>query len=507
MVVRTDKNLGPAIIERDSYIRTGLQEHLHTETYRRLSKTAAKNRIRDIRTKLEAFIEQFKNYMNPHDHTFLERSMVVKDPYSYFYMTYKIHKNPTTTRPIISVCGSLLHGLGQWLDKRLQPIAASQPSYISSSQALLDCFKNRGSWFQPGTRFFTADAMSMYTNIDTDHGLTTVARMIQRFHSKDHHAIPKQIILALNLVMRNTLFKFDDTFWEQLVGTAMGCPPAPMYANLYFAYHESERILTKYAKYLAFYKRYIDDVLGAWYCYDEAEDRIMWAAFQEDMNDFGRLRWTFSARSLTADFLDLSLTLEYDGEVTSTLFEKQLNLHMYLPPHSAHPPGALRGLIFGMTYRIYRLCSDPSDRRRRVLALYRRLLGRGHSRSRVGALLSEALAHSTTQSQPPPPAIEPLYISDDRIFLHLPFHPLDPPSREVQDLFRHLLLFPPEGATPLADLQHESTGAKLRINRLTVAYHRPKNIANILIPRKLPSDGNGARVSAFCDETQSAATD
>jgi hypothetical protein len=105
----------------------------------------------------------------------------------------------------------------------------------------------------------------------------------------------------------------------------------------------------------------IDDVLGAWYCYDEAEERIMWAAFQEDMNDFGRLRWTFSARSLTAGFLDLSLTLEYDGEVTSTLFEKQLNLHIYLPPHSAHPSGALRGLVFGMTYRIYRLCSDPSD--------------------------------------------------------------------------------------------------------------------------------------------------
>jgi hypothetical protein len=503
MVVRTDKNLGPAIIERDVYIRTALREHLHTDTYRRLSKPAAARQIGQIRTKLEEFIFRYKDYLNDHDYKFLDRSVDVLDPYSYFYLTFKIHKIPMTTRPIISVCGSLLHGLGQWLDKRLQPIAASQPSYISSSAALLDCLHNRGSYFVPGTRFFTADAISMYTNIETEHGLTAVAYMIRRFHHEDHPALPKRIIQALNLVMRNTVFKFDDTFWEQLVGTAMGCPPAPTYANLYFACHENNRILTKYAKYLSFYKRYIDDVFGSWYCADEDEDARQWLAFQQDMNDFGQLRWTFSDRSLKADFLDLSLTLEFDGSVTSTLFEKQLNLHMYLPPHSSHPPGALRGLIFGMTHRIYRLCSEPSDRRRRILALYRRLIGRGHSSYRVRPLLEEALAHSIKPVPPPPlDPIDPLFISDDRIFLHLPFHPLDPPSTEVQDLFRHLVLLPSEGATPLPDLQNETTGAKLRINRLTIAYHRPKNIANLLIPRKLPNDGKGARVSAICDETR-----
>jgi hypothetical protein len=145
------------------------------------------------------------------------------------------------------------------------------------------------------------------------------------------------------------------------------------YTNLYFASHEYERILTKYAKYLAstnaILMMYL--VLGIWYCHDEAEDALLWAAFQQDMNAYGRLRWTFLSRSLNADFLDLSLTLAFDGSVTSTIFEKKLNLHMYLPPHSSqHPPGALRGLIFGMTYHIYRFCSEPHDHHRRVLALY-----------------------------------------------------------------------------------------------------------------------------------------
>jgi hypothetical protein len=41
----------------------------------------------------------------------------------------------------------------------------------------------------------------MHANIDADHGLTVVALMIQQFHSGDHHATPKQIILALHLVI------------------------------------------------------------------------------------------------------------------------------------------------------------------------------------------------------------------------------------------------------------------------------------------------------------------
>jgi hypothetical protein len=48
------------------------------------------------------------------------------------------------------------------------------------------------------------------------------------------------ILRALELIMCQNYFKFGNTYWLQLIGTAMGTPPAPMYVTLYFGIREME---------------------------------------------------------------------------------------------------------------------------------------------------------------------------------------------------------------------------------------------------------------------------
>ena len=75
------------------------------------------------------------------------------------------------------------------------------------------------------------DATAMYTNIDTDHALQVIALHLRE--SPDCHNA-NTTIRALEILMRQCYFRFGDTFFHQTDGTAMGTPPAPSYATLYY---------------------------------------------------------------------------------------------------------------------------------------------------------------------------------------------------------------------------------------------------------------------------------
>jgi hypothetical protein len=87
------------------------------------------------------------------------------------------------------------------------------------------------------------------------------------------------------------------------------------------------------------------------------------------LSNFGKLKWTVNAPSWSVDFLDLALTI-WNGRVESNLFEKILNLYLYLPPHSAHPPGVLKGLVAGMLLHIIQLTTNPGIRHHHVQQLF-----------------------------------------------------------------------------------------------------------------------------------------
>jgi hypothetical protein len=134
-----------------------------------------------------------------------------------------------------------------------------------------------------------------------------------------------------------------------------------MYATLYFAIHELN-LLTQFKIYLAFYRRYIDDCLGIWLHDPNPEiDAINWTSFKDTMQTYGSLEWELTERQRSTDFLGLTIEMKSNGTFRTKLFEKNLNLYLYIPPHSAHPPGVLRGLTTGMLKHIYRLTTDATD--------------------------------------------------------------------------------------------------------------------------------------------------
>ena len=498
LVVQCDKNLGPAVIERSQYIRMAFRDHLQdATTYRCLSPESALEYKTLLEDKLREWLANHKAVISKNEMRFLKNlASKCADPFPYFYLTMKVHKSPLKSRPIVSCSGSLLHGIGLWLDDQLQVVAQSLPSYVKSSFDVKQ--QVTGLHLPHNARLFTADAVSMYTNIPT----STALREIKRYLLDNSHQFPKlnvaAVTQALELIMTHNVVQFGDTHWLQLSGTAMGTPPAPAYATIFYGIHEAT-ILERFAaigpaRRLGYYRRYIDDILGIWIPHPSPRrNERDWLAFQELLNEF-HLTWEVSPLATEVNFLDITLTL-HEQRIKTNLFQKPLNLYLFIPPKSAHPPGVLPGLISGTIYRIHMLCSEPPDIKHHLQTFWNRLLARGYTKEQLllpfQRGINRALQHVTQTTT-----------SDDSdtqtLFFHIQYHPSDPNSKTIQQLWRSHVSSPAY-CMPLEQIPvtaHDRSRHQFGISRLTVCYSRPPNLGNQLSYRKIQPN-SGPAVSSF----------
>jgi len=68
----TDKNLGPAVLETETYVTQILTEHLLTKDYERLSETTAKNRLSDIAHTLKLIISNSQSRLPKAEYTYFQ---------------------------------------------------------------------------------------------------------------------------------------------------------------------------------------------------------------------------------------------------------------------------------------------------------------------------------------------------------------------------------------------------------------------------------------------------
>ena len=70
-----------------------------------------------------------------------------------------------------------------------------------------------------------------------------------------------------------------------------------------------------------------------------------------------------------------------------------------------------------------------------------------------------------------------------KLFLHVPYHPHDPPSSVIQKLFRDHVLFP-DGEAPLYEIRNH-LDEKIEKDGLITCYHRHPNLGNLFSVRKI----------------------
>ena len=412
-----------------------------------------------------------------------------------FYCIPKVHKNPIAYRPIVSSVNSKMGDLSKWLDVKLQSVVHLCPCYLKDSRALLKKLKRLGQ-LPPTAVVVTADAVSMYTNIDLDHCLLVLQRWFELHATELPAGFPIRMILkSVRLVMFNNVFQFDDTYWLQLVGTAMGTSVACMIATIYFSYHEETRILPRFAHQhvvplmqlppirdrmpafktppLLLHARLIDDAIQIW---DLAElptfQRQDFQQFMRKELQFGILDWKVTKPAKQVDFLDLTVTINCRGKIWTKTYVKPMCLHLYIPPASAHPPGVLKSLIFGNLQRFWIQCSRQEDFVAVSKSFFGHLRNRGYSRDTLAEIFQDAIhslhrkfkgsANKREQLWEDPPPVTPR----SGIFVHWEYNPRDIGGKTIRQIFTDTV-------------GKALTESQVSVGQLTIAHSVPRASASI----------------------------
>ena len=151
-----------------------------------------------------------------------------------FYGLPKIHKPDTPLRPIVSSCGSVTYGVAKELAKILKPLVGKPHTHIYFVE------QAKHITLAPGECLSSYDVSALFTSVPVDPALNIIKDLLVKDHTlKERTAMEvSDIILLLEFCLKNTYFSFQDQFYEQVEGAAMGSPVSPIGASLYMEYLE-----------------------------------------------------------------------------------------------------------------------------------------------------------------------------------------------------------------------------------------------------------------------------
>ena len=199
----------------------------------------------------------------------MHKSQKIKDACRNNDSSYVHVQNPEDLklRPIISSKFCQSNRLSELVDILLKPFLECIPSYIKDTK---DFLKKLPEKCDKNAILVTFDIVSLYSNIDKELGTKAVIYWLSKYPDKLHDRFNIEIVIrSIHYILDNNIFCFNDVYYRQKWGTAMGTKCAPTYACLTVAYLEIrlyERLLNIFDESIQRYvienwKRFIDDCI------------------------------------------------------------------------------------------------------------------------------------------------------------------------------------------------------------------------------------------------------
>ena len=163
------------------------------------------------------------------------------------------------------------------------------------------------------------DMDSLFTNVPLDETIKICIDELFKSEMTVCGLNRKEMFEMLSLTLKESIILFDNKYYNQIDGVAMGSPLGPTLANIFLCYHESNWLKDCPKDFKSvYYKRYVDDIFVLFNKLEHAQ------FFLEYMNKKHK-NMKFSIETEmngSLFFLDVKIFRENDKFVTS-VFRKE----------------------------------------------------------------------------------------------------------------------------------------------------------------------------------------
>jgi hypothetical protein len=258
----------------------------------------------------------------------------------------KIHKDSTPVRPVINWKQAPAYKLAKFLSQLLQTHVPLPNTFnVKNSTHLMNDLKEIP--YQQDIQLVSFDIESMYSNIPTNE-----LNQIIRSRCIEHRLEKKltdEILSITHTILQQNYFQFQDDWYTQKTGLAMGAPTSSILSEFYLQHIEQSsiyEILTTH-NILGFF-RYVDDILIV---FNSRKTNI-----HEVFNAFNKLsptlKFTMETESNNQlNFLDITINKETD-KFTFNIYRKPTATDTIIHRASCHPPEHKQAAIQYMINRM-----------------------------------------------------------------------------------------------------------------------------------------------------------
>ena len=285
----------------------------------------------------------------------LKRKLQVSNPsLPKLYALPKIHKPDKSMRPIVSAVGSPTYNLAKWLSREFENLPDHEPSFsVKNNIEFINKIKD--ITLHEGEILVSFDVSSLFPSVPIPHTLGYLKELLNA-NGLDNKTVIEYIELT-SLCMKQNCFQFNNNFFEQREGTAMGNPLSPFLANLFMSRFEVEA-KNQFEYFPRVWFRYVDDIFAVFDTHSDTIDNFI----SKLNNRFPSIKFTHEIENNDRlPFLDVLVIRNTNNCLEFDIYRKNTTTRRYIPNESHH---SVEHKMASLNFLVHRLLSFPLSNER-----------------------------------------------------------------------------------------------------------------------------------------------